>query len=130
MKLQEVIDRLRDVAKNPLVPLSPSGFLFSTADRIEEDGIDELKELQGIQRILADCREESSAWHDGYRQAIKDITLDVFPTLLNQVATELGDDGIQGMVREYGLGCLRIAEMTIGHLTPEISIQSQRQIQS
>ena len=35
--------------------------------------IAEVRRLHGIQKILADCREESSAWADGYRTAAREM---------------------------------------------------------
>ena len=50
-----------------------TGLLSQDEIRSLLDEVIALWNLRGIQRILADCREESSAWHDGYRTAVKDM---------------------------------------------------------
>ena len=78
--------------------------------------IAEVRRLHGIQKVLADCREESSAWADGYRTAVKDAE--------------------QIVAREQGLTTAgrRILNLlgnsmldSLALLTPESSLAKQRQ---
>ena len=115
----EELDRIdKEVENAPAV--SWSFMVKDVADLLAE-----VRRLHGIQKILADCREESSAWADGYRTASKEM--EVVQKALRLACDEIVEHNADYHYTTPSHVLQPLRSLADRVFTPESSLAKQRQ---